>query len=486
MGIRSYKQNLYVNIFDMKKKVLLVNPPTGLFIRDDRCQSDVGEFLLAVSRPPHELMIIATILQDNGYDVAVIDYPIEGKSGADYELDIRRILPDILIINATLPTLPSDIKCANYVKTVKKDIIVLLRCGMIEYYAREIMQKEKGIDIIVYGESDFTICDFLECNDKKDVKGIFYRDGKKVVKTEPRPFVEDLDILPIVNRDLIRNELYIRPDTKNPLGLIEVSRGCPYSCIFCLSPLAYGKIHRRRSVSNIIKEIKICTEKYGIYDFHFKSDLFSFSREWVLELCKGIVENNIKIQWFANSRVDTVDEELLKNMKKSGCFALSFGVEAGSQYILDKIKKNTTLDKIKMTFDLCKNVKIRTYAYFIIGFPWDTEDTVKQTIRFSKKIKPDFVDIFFPYAFPGTELYRLISSQGNSPLFNFERHAYSRVQFSIPSLSKKRLIGLRKKALRNFYLRPLYILQVLMKCRNFKELFNVIRFALSSIKKIGL
>jgi len=471
----------------MKKKILMINPPTGLLIRDDRCQSNINEFMVSVSRPPQELLIMAAILKKDGHETIIQDYPIEKKTLVDYEKDIRKFWPDILVINATIPTITDDAKCVRAAKKIKQDLVVMLRCGMIEHIAQEVMAQEELIDVIFYGESDFTLHEFLECKDKNEVKGIFYRNKKRIVKTEPRPFIANLDSLPMIDRNLIRNELYKRPDTGAPLGLIEVSRGCPYSCIFCLTPFSYGRHHRRRSIQNIIKEIIICKRNYGIFDFHFKSDLFSFDKKWIIGLCREITKNNLGIRWFANSRADTVDAESLEAMKESGCFALSLGAESGSQYILDKIRKDITKKQIKKAFELCERKGIQTYAYFIIGFPWDTKDTIEETIRFSKIIDPDYIDFFFPYAFKGTGLSQIIARYGllnKVSTANTIRKSYIGLQFPTLTLGPKELIRLRKKALRSFYLRPAYILKSFKRFSSFQERMNILKYGISLLKKI--
>jgi radical SAM superfamily enzyme YgiQ (UPF0313 family) len=471
----------------MKKKVLLINPPTGVFIRDDRCQSSVENLLVEIPRPPHELLTIATILQSDGHMVSIRDYSMEGKTFSHYENDLRQFTPDVLIINATIPSLFSDIKSARIAKQEFSQIKVILRCGISEQIAEEVLAAENDIDIILYGESDFAVLELLATDDLASVRGLYYRDAGRIVKTLPRPLLKSLDDLPIVNRDLIDNTIYVRPDNGRTLGMIEVSRGCPYSCIFCLAPSTYGHVNRRRSVASVVKEIEICITKYGIYDFHFKSDLFTCDHDWVQHLCAAIISKNLRIQWFANSRVDSVNESLLGHMKKSGCFALSYGVESGSQTILDHMKKKIAVADIIKAFATAKKIGLQSYAYFIIGFPWDTEATVSETIELCKKIDPDYVDFFFPYVFYGTELYATCKAMGLITELSYaqlQKQSYVAVQFPTLSLTQERLLQLRKKAMREFYLRPRFIFKVLRRCKSPGELLTIMRFGLSAIMKL--
>jgi len=472
----------------MKKSILLINPPTGLYVRDDRCQSNVEDFLVSISRPPHEILIMATVLKQDGHDVQVRDYPIEHQTMDEFRHDIESLQPDVLVINTTLLTIDSDLECARIAKNIQPGISVAMRGGLNAGVGEHILKTHKEIDVIIWGESDVTLAEYLKRDDHRSVNGIVFRDdAQSVITTKPRSFLENLDSLPIVDRSLINNAAYYRPDTRSPLGLIEVSRGCPYSCVFCLVSNAFGKKQRCRSVSNIIKEINECVSSHQIYDFHFKSDIFSFDREWTVALCNAIIDNTVPIRWFANSRVDCLDEELLALMKRSGCFALSLGVESGSQKILDNIKKGITVEQIKETFAACREHGVETYSYFIIGFPWDTEETIGETIALSRIIDPTYVDFFFPCIFPGTELYSIMRehnliSAGSDALGYHQ--SYVTEPYPTMTLQPQQLIALRKKALRTFYLRPHYIAKTLFKKRRLHEYIRIIQFGCAALRKL--
>jgi anaerobic magnesium-protoporphyrin IX monomethyl ester cyclase len=430
---------------------------------------------------------MATILEGDGHAVTIKDYPINKGSIYDYERDLAAFLPDVLVINATIPSLTADVACAKTAKERLPGITVVLRCGMIDHIAREVLQREKALDIIIYGESDHVVKELLNAGTRDSVKGIYFRDKGTVVRTEERPLLDDLDTLPIINRDLIDNRAYIRPDTGAPLGLIEVSRGCPYSCIFCLTPATFGRKHRRRSVERIVQEIKICVERYGILDFHLKSDLFTAHHEWVRQLCDVIRAARLNIRWFANSRVDSVNEDILRSMKESGCFAVSFGVESGSQAILDKMHKKITVADIMAAFAACKKNGIETYAYFIMGFPWDTRATIGESVQLCKKIDPDYVDFFFPYVFYGTELYdicREMKLVGDITYAEMQKRSYVTVAFPTLTVSQEELLTLRRNALRAFYLRPRYVIKMFRRCKNMGEFLRLIRSGVMALIKL--
>lgn len=466
------------------KTVLLLTPPGNMYIRDDRCQSNVDEFAIAISRPPLELMIMGTVLQQAGHTVELRDYAIAHKPIAAFQNDLSTIQVDVVCVNATLPSLATDLLCLQKTKEFDANILCVVRCGMIKMQAHHIMQRYPCIDIVIYGESDVTLRDLFESPDRESVPGIFYRKGQEVVMTSERPVLEDLDRLPTINRELIDSSLYVRPDTNKPLGLIEVSRGCPFSCSYCLTPLTYGRRHRSRSVDRVINEIRECVERYAIYDFHFKSDLFTADKQWVRSLCERLIAEQFTIRWFANSRADCFDYDLLQLMKESGCFALSIGVESGSEETLQKIEKRTTLQTIRDAFQTCREVGVQTYAYFIIGFPWETEEMIEETLAFSRELNPDYVDFFFPYIFDGTPLAVQVKESLSKTTIAGDAQAYAGVQFATKYVDENRLIRLRKKALWQFYMRPAYALKVLRRYPSVRDKGRLLWQGIKLCKKI--
>jgi anaerobic magnesium-protoporphyrin IX monomethyl ester cyclase len=234
----------------------------------------------------------------------------------------------------------------------------------------------------------------------------------------------------------------------------------------------------------IVAEARECVETYQIRNFHFKADTFTWNKDWVLKLCGQINARGLDIKWLCNSRVDTLDRERVAAMKKAGCWAIGLGVESGNQGILDKIKKGITLEAAEKAIKLCREFKLTTYLYFIIGFPWDNKDTVNDTMNFALKVNPDFVDFFFPYPFPGTELEQ-IARENKLLAARSESKAYSEADMATLFLSKPELSALRKAALRRFYMRPGYILRRLSEVRSLHTLGNYIYYGLKTFRKIG-
>lgn len=464
-------------------EALLINPPTGLYVREDRCQSSVGDFTVSVSRPPMDLMMMASNLEEMGVECKIKDYPIEGGSWSDFKSDFCGFNPDLLILSITTPTLKHDLISCKIAKEMNPKVLTIAKGAHFLIYDCQVIEEYGDLDIIIRGESEMVIKEIVTNPDRSSINGITYRDNHRIKRNLDRVFLEDLAQLPMPARHLIKNELYTRPDTGEPMAVIETSRGCPGNCIFCLVAEVSGKKIRNRAVGSIIAEIKECVDKYDIRNFHFKSDTFTWNKEWVLELCRSILQHKLNINWICNSRVDTLDRERISWMKKAGCWAIGLGVESGNQGILDRIKKGITLKQSQEAVQLCKEYGIKTYAYFIIGFPWDSEKTVNDSIRFAIELNPDFVDFFLPYPFPGTELekialeYNLIKKVSNAK-------AYSQAAMNTLFLTNAKLLQLRKKALRKFYFRPRYILKTLGKASSPAVFRNYFYQGLKTLGKI--
>lgn len=449
----------------MIKRAFLCNPPTGLYVREDRCQSSVDDFAIDFSRPPMDLLMAAAYLEQGGVKVMVRDYPIEGGIWDDFYKDLNDFMPDLLLISTTTPTLKEDIHACVIAKQIHPEIIT---CAKGAHFSTEdigVLSTFTCLDILFNSEDLSSIDRIAAGIPLRDICGITFRDNG-FPKRNPRcEVIKNLDDMPMPALHLLNNNLYIRPDTGRPTAHIETSRGCPAKCIYCLVQIVSGKSIRTKSPSRVVDEIDRCIHKFDIHDFHFKSDTFTWNKPWVLELCKEIKRRNLKIEWFCNSRVDTIDEERIAPMKETGCFAIGFGIESGNQEILDRIGKGITLDQSRKAINLCKKYGIQSYAYFIIGFPWDTHKTVQQTIDFAMELDSDFMDIFIVYPFPGTTLEKIV--QDNQLFVEKPKgRAYSQSIVRTYTLSPEELQKYRRITLTRFYTRPRYIIRKLYKARN--------------------
>ena len=451
-----------------KGRVLLIYPPSPVINREDRCQQPTKELLVIPPLPPTDLMYLASIVENCGFEAIIRDY----SQGGNFEADLKEIQPNYLVANIATPTFKSDMMAVQLAKEIVPSICTIVKGAPFLTYNTNTIYENPFIDYVIMGEAELTLKDILDGVPDNDILGICYRENFQPVKNDKRPFIDNLDILPFPARHLVDNSIYKRPDNGKVQAVVKVARGCPFHCFFCLATPVSGAKVRTRSPENIVAELKECVEKYNIKNFLFWSDIFNFNREWTLELCQKIIESGLKITWSSNTRADTMDEEMARMMYKSGCRLVSIGVESGSQKMLDNIGKKITLDDIRNTVKILKKNKIKIYNYFVIGLPWETEETVEETIKFAIELDSNFISFYTATPLPGTKYfaYAMLNKLVDGNL-NF-RSAYYEPVVRSEHLSKERIFELHKQAVKRFYLRPKFILKTLFSLRSFAEVKN--------------
>lgn len=452
----------------MKKRILLIYPPSPVLNREDRCQQPTKDLIVIPPLPPTDLMYLAAVAEKAGLEAKINDYSQNG----DYEADLKEFNPDYLVVNIATPTLEHDLDAVKKAKEICPNVITIAKGAAFLTLADRIIKEHNELDFGILGEAENTLKEILEGKPKAEILGLYYKENDEVKFTGNRPFIEDLDSLPFPARHLVDNNIYRRPDNNKVQATIKVSRGCPFHCFFCLATPVSGAKVRRRSPENIVAEIKECVEKYNIKNFLFWSDIFNIDKDWTMKLCQAIIDSGLKITWSANTRADTADLEMAEMMYKSGCRLVSIGVESGSQYMLEKMGKKITLNDVRRTVKVFKKAKIRIYNYFVIGLPWETEETVEETIKFAIELNSDFISFYTATPLPGSRFYDYALEHN---LFDKEtsfENAYYYPAVNTHNLSRERVFELHKSAIKRFYLRPLYILKMLSRIRSFAEIKN--------------
>lgn len=452
----------------MKKRILLIYPPSPVLNREDRCQQPTKDLIVIPPLPPTDLMYLAAVAEKAGLEAKINDYSQNG----DYEADLKEFNPDYLVVNIATPTLEHDLDAVKKAKEICPNVITIAKGAAFLTLAEKIIKEHNELDFGILGEAENTLKEILEDKPKAEILGLYYKENDEVKFTGNRPFIEDLDSLPFPARHLVDNNIYRRPDNNKVQATIKVSRGCPFHCFFCLATPVSGAKVRRRSPENIVAEIKECVEKYNIKNFLFWSDIFNIDKEWTMKLCQAIIDSGLKITWSANTRADTADLEMAEMMYKSGCRLVSIGVESGSQYMLEKMGKKITLNDVRRTVKVFKKAKIRIYNYFVIGLPWETEETVEETIKFAIELNSDFISFYTATPLPGSRFYDYALEHNLFDKKTSFENAYYYPAVNTHNLSRERVFELHKSAIKRFYLRPLYILKMLSRIRSFAEIKN--------------
>ena len=479
-------------------KALLINPPTGLYRRDDRCQCKVEDQTIQIIFPPIELATLGAVLQRAGVQVAIRDYPATRGDWQHYLADLRTIRPDMVLVNVVTATSRMDFDALGAAKeTLGADRVLTLAKGeYMEALGEQTLAERAEVDFGFHGEIEGVLEDFYRGAPLDELPGLIWRRpsdngaAPEVISNPGHPLIEDLDQLPHPARDLLDNLLYRSPETGNPLTVIHGNRGCPAKCIFCPAGSMSGYRIRYRSPRNILAEIEDCVRNFGIREFLFHGDTFTINKKWLIELCDLIIESGLKIRWGCNSRVDTIDEERADRMHRAGCWVVAFGVESGNQELLDKMKKGQKVERAERAFAVCRGQGIRTHAFFVIGMPWETNQTLEETYRYARRLDPDFFDFNIAYPLPGTELFE-IAVRENLYEQTPDDAGYAHAALRTYELSSAELTAWRRRALLSMYLRPHYIARMLWRAGSPRVALNYARAGarrlrqLAAIKKRG-
>ena len=460
----------------MANKVLLIYPPSPIMNREDRCQQPTDDLVVIPPLPPSDLLYLASIARMAGLEPVVKDYSLGSKTIEDFKKDLAEIKPDYLVLNVASTTLKGDLAVLKPAKELLPDLKIIAKGAHFKIFDIKTLEDYPELDIAIRGEAEFTLLDILDKIPLEQVRGITYRNGSIISKNEDRPFIENLDEIPYPARDLVDNSIYKRPDTDEVQAVIKVSRGCPYHCFFCLATPTSGSKVRTRSPKNIVGEIKECYEKFGIKNFIFWSDLFNLDHDWVQALCREIIDSKLKITFSTNTRADSADPKTVKLMKKAGCSLVSIGIESGNQQILDNIGKKITKQQIKDTVKLFKRNGIKIYGYYVVGLPWESDETFRETMKFAKSLNTEYVSFYTATALIGTRFYDYVKEHNLGEL-NFDKpYYYPTVDTHF--LSKDRVFELHKNALKEYYGRPSYMLMMLFKIRSIREFYNYFKAGL--------
>ncbi len=303
---------------------------------------------------------------------------------------------------------------------------------------------------VIIGEPEFAILDI--CNGKKydEINGISYKKEGKIIKN-PKQKSLDINKLPLPSLNLLPMKKYYYEILGDNFTLFEGSRGCPFSCSFCFKSM-YDNSYRIKRSDKLISEVKYAIEKFNIKNGYFIDLEFCINRDLVEKLCNFLIRKNYDFNWTCQTRFDTIDYDLLIKMKKAGCKIIHFGVESGSQRILDKTKKQITINHIKKKMQLLKKLNIKTVCFFMFGIPTETDEEMKKTIDFAKKLNPTYASFHVAVSYEKTDLFK-----------ETEKNCKKVGVFLVKCMDDEKFKKLKRKAYISFYIRPSYIFNRLLQ-----------------------
>lgn len=363
-----------------KTDVLLISPSSAAF-------AEAQFKSLHTCLPPIGLGYLAAMIQ-NRYSTAIIDLGIKQMKRPDIIQYLHRAQPRVVGITATVGTYRNSLRVASIVKELFPDTPVIIGGPQATFLPEETL-KSGYVDVVCRYEGEYTMMEltdyYLDNNGQKleQIKGIsFLRDGR-VVTTQQREFITDLDCLPYPAYDLLDIQQYGLQGYLN----IVTGRGCPFNCKFCSANVYSGKRYRQRSLENVLHELRFVRDHYGKNQFFIADDTFTYSKKRVLDFCQALADQELAIDWQCEGRVNTVDYHLLKTMRERGCRIIQFGVESGSDDTLQKISKGISTLEIKNAVQAAYELGFDVVCSMIIGLPDDTRDDVLKTLQFAQQLK---------------------------------------------------------------------------------------------------
>jgi len=420
---------------------------------------------LGLKVPPLNLMYLAAALEKDSAEVNIIDDDLKQKGPDKLANEISKLDPNVVGITATTASINTAL---NYIDSIKKNlpnVLTVVGGSHATFLPEDTLKECKGLDVVVIGEGEETIVDLTNNYIKNgfknlnEVKGIAYKNNGVIKRSESRELIKNLDEIPFPARHLLPFESYGTSEDES--GGVITSRGCVFNCGYCSSSLIMGKKFRGRSPSNVVDELEELANKYKIRDIAFLDDTFMLNKRRAQSIANAIKERGLDISFVASSRVDKVDKKLLESLKQSGMATLYYGVESGSQRILNLMRKGITLKQAENAVKTAKNVGVDILTSFILGYPGETPDEMDKTIKFAIKLDADYSQFSVLTPFPGTPVYYELKSKNLLDTEHWNRYTviHPVIKYEKLGLSKKIIEKKLAKAYLKFYTRPKYILK---------------------------
>jgi len=462
-------------------KILLINPSWGSVYKNP------VHSLTAAFFPSLTLAMVAAQLKDKGNKVEILDLSFKGFN-QDFVLShFRESSPDIVGFTATTALFSQVIQLSNKIKKLSQNVFTIAggaHCSALP----ERSIREADLDAVCFGEGDFTLGEIADGVELKDIPGLAYKDKNGEIRSnQPRAWLDDLDALPMPAWDLFDVKVYLRLTSrlmvKRPPGVyFETTRGCIYKCNYCANIALQGNRLRKKSVERVIEEIKYM-KSFGFNEFFLTDNLFTTDVERTKEICRKMINEKIDISWQCHSgiRVDAGDQEMFNLMYRAGCYKVAFGFESGNDEILKGFGKGggASISRALEVTRMARKAKIDVLGYFMVGLLNDTEETMRQTIEFGRKIPMDLVKISYCTPFPGTPMFKELYEKKHLTIDNWDSYnAYKKQDFfKHPSLDSGVVDKYYKLAYRRMiYTNPRFIFRRLVRAIRKNELFYEVYF----------
>ena len=476
-------------------RVLLLNPP---LTREER----YGRFAEGGSTsPPNGLLYIAAVLKRHGCQVRLIDGIQQFVTARDIMAEIESFRPEMVGLSVATIAFYRAASVARIIKERYPDITVVVggpdvSARLSDYQGN---MDQYPFDVAVYGEGEDTVVELVDGleagRDLREIKGLVTLENGKGLITPPRPYIKDLDGLPLPARHLLSDNTVYRPNLltykRRPWTTMITSRGCPNQCTFC-DRSVFGTRYRFRSARNVFDEIRLLSDKYGIREVSFMDDTFTIHRSRVEELCDLMIASGLDVAWMCFARANNLTQELLARMRRAGCWMISLGIETGHQPILDLIQKGITLEQVEQTVAWANEAGIAVRGLFMLGLPTETKQSITKTIDFARRLNLYTADFCITYLLPNTELTNTAEKYGLVGKENFASmsgHTSGSLTFVPHGFTQQELLDYQRRAYMSVFFRPgavWNIIRHLQSAADLKGLLGKVPIGLGVLKELVL
>lgn len=428
-----------------------------------------------VVHPPLGLGYLASFLEKEGHKVSLFDGTVRNASMTDFLTAIDDFKPDLVGISVLTRGHHRTKEMVKAIKGRFEKIPIVIGGTQVTAAPREVLT-DLGADFAVIGEGEITLSELVNVLDNgknsfAKIDGLAYKAQEdRIIINKPRELIADLDALPFPAWHLMPPKNYrivpiLEPARGFPIAPVLTSRGCPYDCSFCASNITWLRRLRLRSIENVLAEIKMLKEKFGVKEIHFCDDNFTMNIKRAQEMCDAFIGEKINLPWQCPNgvRIDKLTLPLLRKMKKSGCYAVGLGIESGNQEILKRTNKQLDLKIIPRVLKNLKKVGIESYGFFILGLPGESKKTIRDTIGFALKYSFDraWFNIFTPY--PGSSAFAEWIKKRKFGEIDWDKHDCATAVMAGEDLTTEEIEKLQKEAIQKFYLRPGTFFKVIRK-----------------------
>jgi len=417
-------------------------------------------------------------LEKSGVEVRILDMDADRINVNTMLSSIKEFGPNIVGITAATPVINASFGLSDIIKE-HFDMPIALGGIHVTMNPEECI-KRPSVDFAVKGEGEDTVKELvLEMAGASPnfdrVKGLYYKKDGNLFFTGERELIADLDRIPFPARNLLNNlSNYRPPDAEHlPVASIMTTRGCPGRCTYCCTKNIFKDRYRMRSIENVIAEIDDAIGRFKVKEIHIADDAFNVNKNRTLKLCSAIEkkEYGINFEFLNGLRADIIDQDVMDAFKSIGVKNVGFGVESADEEILKNVKKNIMPERVEKSVRLAKKNGFKTWAFFMIGLPGETESTIKKTIEFAKRLDPDFAKFLIFKPFPGSLIYDDLKKNGLIDDFNFDNYGvYTPPVHHLHNLTKADMLCWQKKAFREFYFKPQKIWKHIKRQKSISQL----------------